>query len=169
MSRPLFDPNDPFVSNQDLIASAHDVLAEVRYGLETEEGALAMVIDTDPEWLDASFEYLSEVLETATGEASKYQWTMSRRRKPLETQRFCLLQIHCDWLDAQGRAGIDDNCIARAAVSEFLYAIQEQERQLWIADVRASLPARTSKIDVILNAALSQFISRHHAEFIEAP
>jgi hypothetical protein len=26
-----------------------------------------MVIDTDPEWLNASFEYLSEVLETANG------------------------------------------------------------------------------------------------------
>jgi hypothetical protein len=32
--------------------------------LETEEGVFAMFIDTDPEWLDASFEYLSEALET---------------------------------------------------------------------------------------------------------
>jgi hypothetical protein len=64
VSTPLFDPNDPLVSNQDLITCARVVLAEVRYGLQTEEGVLPMVIDTDPEWLDASFDYLSEVLET---------------------------------------------------------------------------------------------------------
>jgi hypothetical protein len=94
---------------------------------------------------------------------------MNRCRKLVETQRFCLLQIHCDWLDAQVRAGIDDSRIARAAVSEFLNALQEAERMDWIADARAELPARTRIIDVILNAALSQFISRHHAEFIEGP
>jgi hypothetical protein len=90
-----------------------------------------------------------------------------RCRKLLETQRFCVLQNYCDWLDAQGRAGIDDSHIAKAAVSEFLYGIQEEERQKWIADVRAELPTRTPTIDVILNAALSQFISRHRAEFLE--
>ena len=63
MSTPLFDPNDPLVSNLNLITNALEVLAEVRYNLSTEEGLLAMVIDTDPEFLDASFEYLSEVLE----------------------------------------------------------------------------------------------------------
>ena len=63
MSTPLFDPNDPLVSNQDLITNALEVLAEVRYNLSTEEGILPMVIDTDPEWLDASFEYVGEVLE----------------------------------------------------------------------------------------------------------
>jgi hypothetical protein len=93
---------------------------------------------------------------------------MRPRRKLLETQQFCVLRNHCDWLDVQGRAGIDDSRIARAAVSEFLYGIQEEERQLWIADARAELPTRTPTIDVILNAALSQFISRHHAEFIES-
>jgi hypothetical protein len=81
-------------------------------------------------------------------------------------QHFCVLQNHCDWLDAQARAGIDDNCIARAAVSEFLYGIQEEERQKWIADARAGLPARTATIDMIVNAALAQFKSRHHAEFL---
>lgn len=91
---------------------------------------------------------------------------MNRRRELLEPQRFCVLQSHCDWLDAQVRAGIDDSRIAQAAVSEFLYGIQEEERQAWIADVRAELPARIPTIDVILNAALSKFISRHHAEFI---
>ena len=63
MSTPLFDPNDPLVSNQNLITNALEVLAEVRYNLSTEEGVLTMVIDTDPEFLDASFEYLGEVLE----------------------------------------------------------------------------------------------------------
>jgi hypothetical protein len=91
---------------------------------------------------------------------------MRRRRKLLEPQRFCILQSHCEWLDTQARIGIDDNRIARAAVREFLNEIQEEERQLWIADARAELPARTATIDVILNAALSQFIRRHHAEFI---
>jgi hypothetical protein len=76
---------------------------------------------------------------------------------------------HCDWLDAQARVGIDDSRIARAAVTEFLYGIQEEEGQRWISDVRAELPARTSTIDVIVNAALSQGISRHHAEFYESP
>ncbi|MGA8655449.1 MAG: hypothetical protein WB586_04815 [Chthoniobacterales bacterium] len=63
MSTPLFDPNDPLVSNLNLITNALEVLAEVRYNLSTEEGVLTMVIDTDPEFLDASFEYLGEVLE----------------------------------------------------------------------------------------------------------
>jgi hypothetical protein len=63
MSTPLFNPNDPLVSNQDLITNALEVLAEVRYNLSTEEGTPPMVIDTDPEWLEASFEYLTEVLE----------------------------------------------------------------------------------------------------------
>ena len=94
---------------------------------------------------------------------------MNRPPKLLGMQRFCVLQTHCDWLDAQGRAGIDDSRIARAAVREFLYGIQEGERQGWIADARAELPIRTSTIDVILNAALSQFISRHHAEFLDSP
>jgi hypothetical protein len=64
MSTPPFNPNDPLVSNQDLITNALEVLAEVSYNLSTEEGTPPMVIDTDPEWLEASFEYLSEVLET---------------------------------------------------------------------------------------------------------
>jgi hypothetical protein len=98
-----------------------------------------------------------------TGEAG-----MNRRPKLAETQRFSVLQSHCEWLDAQIRAGIDDSRIARAAVSEFLYVIQEEDRQAWIADARAELPVRTSTIDVILNAALSQFIRRHHAEFLES-
>ena len=92
---------------------------------------------------------------------------MNRHPKLIGIQRFYVLQTHCDWLDAQARAGIDDSHIARAAVSEFLYGIQEKERQAWIADVRAELPARITTIDVILNAALSQLISRYHAEFLE--
>ena len=94
---------------------------------------------------------------------------MRQLRNLLETQRFCVLQTHREWLDAQAPAGIDEDTIARAAVSEFLYVIQEWERQLWIVDACAKLPARTLTIDVIVNAALSQFISRHHAEFLEAP
>ena len=94
---------------------------------------------------------------------------MSRPPKLLELQVFRILQSHCDWLDAQARVGIDDNSIARAAVSEFLHEIQEEERQWWITDARAELPARTSTIDVIVNAALSQFIGRHNAEFLETP
>jgi len=35
-------------------------------------------------------------------------------------------------------------------------------------DARTELPARTSIMDVIVNAALSQFINRHYAEFLEA-
>jgi hypothetical protein len=93
---------------------------------------------------------------------------MRRCRKLLETQRFCVLQSHCERLDAQMRPGIDDSRIARAAVSEFLYGIQEEERQLWISHARRELPARTPTIDLIVNAALSQFISRHHAEFLES-
>jgi hypothetical protein len=50
---------------------------------------------------------------------------MNERRKLPKVQRFCVLQKLCDWLDAQVRAGIDDNSIARAAVSEFLYEIKE--------------------------------------------
>ncbi|MGA8657230.1 MAG: hypothetical protein WB586_13875, partial [Chthoniobacterales bacterium] len=65
---------------------------------------------------------------------------MSRALKFLETQRFCVLQTHCEWLDAQARAGINDSHIGRAAVSEFLYGIQEKERQAWIADARARTP-----------------------------
>jgi hypothetical protein len=61
MSRPLFDPNDPLVSNQDLIESALEVFSEMRNGLLGE--VPPVIIDTDPEWLDASFEYLREVLE----------------------------------------------------------------------------------------------------------
>ena len=93
---------------------------------------------------------------------------MNCRRELLKPRRFSVLQSHCEWLDAQVRAGIDDSRLARAAVSEFLYVIQEEERQAWIADARAELPIRTSTIDVILNAALSQFIRRHHAEFLES-
>ncbi|MGA8655450.1 MAG: hypothetical protein WB586_04820 [Chthoniobacterales bacterium] len=93
---------------------------------------------------------------------------MNRRRELREPPRFCVLQSHCDWLDAQVRAGIDDSRIARAAVSEFLYEIQEKQRQLWITNARAELPARITTIDVILNAALSQLISRYHAEFLES-
>lgn len=54
--------------------------------------------------------------------------------------------------------------IAQAAASEFLNVIQEEERQRWIAAVRAELPLRTPAIDVIVNAAVSQFKSPHHAE-----
>jgi hypothetical protein len=92
---------------------------------------------------------------------------MNQRRKLLKVQRFCVLQCHCDWLDAQVRAGINDSRIARAAVSKFLYEVREEERQRWMTRVRTELPARTKTIDVIVNAALSQFISRHHAEFCE--
>ena len=94
---------------------------------------------------------------------------MNQRRQLLKMQRFSVIQSHCDWLDAQSRVGIDDNSLARAAVSEFLHAIQEEERQEWIAAARSELPVRTPRIDVITNAALSQFISRHHTEFLEAP
>ena len=61
MSRPLLDPNDPLVSSQELITSAQEALAELKNGLFGEEPPA--IIDTDPEWLDASFEYLGEVLE----------------------------------------------------------------------------------------------------------
>ena len=64
MSTALLDPGDPLASNSELIANALEVLSELRHGLETEEGVLPVVIDTDPEWLDASFEYLQEILES---------------------------------------------------------------------------------------------------------
>jgi hypothetical protein len=64
---------------------------------------------------------------------------MSQRRKLLRMQRFCLLQSHCEWLDAQAQAGINDSRIAQAAVSEFLYEIQEEERQCWITGRKKNL------------------------------
>jgi len=39
---------------------------------------------------------------------------MSQRRTVLQMQHFSPLQIHCEWLDAQEKAGIDDDSIARA-------------------------------------------------------
>jgi hypothetical protein len=57
---------------------------------------------------------------------------MRRHSNLLETQLFCVSQTHCEWLDAQVRVGIDDNSIAQAAISEFLYQIQEEERQRWM-------------------------------------
>jgi hypothetical protein len=56
MSTPLFDPNDPLVSNQDLIASASEVFSELikRVFIEVPPA----IVDTDPEKFDASFECL---------------------------------------------------------------------------------------------------------------
>jgi hypothetical protein len=56
-----------------------------------------------------------------------------------------------------------------AAVNEFLNALEEEERQGWIALARAELPVRIATLDVIVNAALAEYINRHHAEFLEAP
>ena len=61
MSTSVFDPNDPHVSTQNLITSAQEVLGEVRHILFSED--LSAILSKDPEWLDASFEYLGEALE----------------------------------------------------------------------------------------------------------
>ncbi|MGA8655427.1 MAG: hypothetical protein WB586_04705 [Chthoniobacterales bacterium] len=57
--------------------------------------------------------------------------------------------------------------VVRTTSSDSLYSsaicVSRVDHSALIADARAELPARTSKIDVILNA---QFISRYHAEFI---
>src|SRR5215469_5025863 len=62
MSTSLLDPNDPLVSTQNLITSAQEVLGEVRQILFSED--LSAILSKDPEWLDASFEYLGEALGT---------------------------------------------------------------------------------------------------------
>jgi hypothetical protein len=55
ISNRLFDPNDPLVSSQGLIQSAAEVLSELRSRLLSETPPT--IIDTGPEWLDASCEY----------------------------------------------------------------------------------------------------------------
>jgi hypothetical protein len=63
----LIDPDDPLASAEELIANAIEVVDEIRHTIETEEGRIPMVIDTDPEWLDASLEYVRAVLESLQG------------------------------------------------------------------------------------------------------
>lgn len=57
------DPSDPLASTETLLSSAIDVLDEVCYNVSDENGNIPIVIDTDPEWFDASIEYVREVLE----------------------------------------------------------------------------------------------------------
>jgi len=88
-----------------------------------------------------------------------------RGRKIAPIQYFDLSESHCDWLDAQAAAGISKDRLARAALDEFLYTIEEDEQLRWIEGALADMPADTSKPDLIINAALSRFISVHGQEF----
>jgi hypothetical protein len=63
MPHDLIDPGDPLATPTELMDNALEVLAEVRYNIADEDDRVPMVIDTDPEWLDASLEYLKSVLE----------------------------------------------------------------------------------------------------------
>jgi hypothetical protein len=50
----LTDPSDPLASTGSLLENALEVLAEIRSGVSDV---------SDPEWFDASLEYVREVLE----------------------------------------------------------------------------------------------------------
>jgi hypothetical protein len=63
MAQDLIDPSDPLATDTELIDNALEVLTEIRFNLADEEGRISIVIDTDPEWLDASLEYVRTVLE----------------------------------------------------------------------------------------------------------
>ncbi len=49
--------------------------------------------------------------------------------------------------------------------SKLLHTIEEEEQQRWIEGALAEMPADTSRTDLIVNAALSRFISVHGEEF----
>jgi hypothetical protein len=60
--RDLIDPGDPLASAQELAAGAIEVLDELRWNLQDQDGNMPIVIDTDPEFVDASLDYIREVL-----------------------------------------------------------------------------------------------------------
>jgi len=59
--RNLIDPGDPLASAQELAAGAIEVLDELRWNLQDQNGNIPIVIDTDPEFVDASLDYIREV------------------------------------------------------------------------------------------------------------
>jgi hypothetical protein len=60
--RDLLDPNDPLATCAQLAAGAIEVLDELRWNLQDQNGNMPIVIDTDPEFVDASLDYIREVL-----------------------------------------------------------------------------------------------------------
>ena len=101
--------------------------------------------------------------ETIDMNESKLPSRRGRNLAPI--QYFDLSQSHSDWLDAQFAAGVNKDRIVRAALDEFLHTIEEEEQQRWIEGALAEMPADTSRTDLIVNAALSRFISVHGEEF----
>jgi hypothetical protein len=65
--RDLVDPGDPLATPPELAAGAIEVMDELRWNLQDQNGNMPIVIDTDPEFVDASLDYIREVL-TALGE-----------------------------------------------------------------------------------------------------
>jgi indole-3-glycerol phosphate synthase len=61
--RELIDPNDQLASNDALLKNAIEILDEIRFNVSDENANIPIVIDTDPEWFDASLEYIRDVLE----------------------------------------------------------------------------------------------------------
>jgi hypothetical protein len=60
--RDLIDPGDPLATCAQLAEGAIEVLDELRWNLQDQNGNMPIVIDTDPEFVDASLDYIREVL-----------------------------------------------------------------------------------------------------------
>jgi hypothetical protein len=54
------DPSDPLATSDDLLRNAIEVLDELRFNVSDQNGNIPIVID--PEWFNASLEYIREVL-----------------------------------------------------------------------------------------------------------
>ena len=62
MTADTIDPNDPLATVPELVKNAIEIVDEIRFNVSDQNGNIPMVIDTDPEWFDASLEYVREVL-----------------------------------------------------------------------------------------------------------
>jgi hypothetical protein len=63
MTAELIDPNDPLATVPELVKCAIEVVDEIRFNVSDQTGKIPIIIDTDPEWLDASLDYIREVLD----------------------------------------------------------------------------------------------------------
>jgi hypothetical protein len=58
----LADPNDPLATTPELLANAIEVIDEIRANVSGQNGNIPIVLGTEPEWFDASLEYVRGVL-----------------------------------------------------------------------------------------------------------
>jgi hypothetical protein len=86
-------------------------------------------------------------------------------RKLAPIQNISLFEDHVAWLDAQAKAGLDRDKVARAAIDSFLNTLEAHEQQRWIEIVLTELPKGTPTMDVAVNAALERFRAAHGEEF----